>query len=416
MNPTVGKIHGQPQKPAFPSLLKPRASGGLPDPLFPVDDDSHKVFYRHAPVARTASCNRLSPVPVCFSHRRNHIHFSLVVGKKRRHRRVRSQEGEKNPETVFFSRAFLVFEYFTAVVVRDKFFFSFSLPPPSFSILAAEVHAAAQFGKGKVETATVWKKNHADRSVAYPGASDFSVFFCFRPADLIEKQQQSSCIVPRPSAPQGFSASSSTGNLGVFFPGIISLRAPLVGTKKVASNLQIISLRDPPLVGTKKVYNKFINLLNQENILPGEDDDDSYFETIEREKKKVEFTALDVVGEKLGYESKINEKRSIRIKEKSLPRKIKVEMKKVRSEEKAGYSLNIKVEAVQSDEGWRGLEDRLKAFIKEKVKGLKNFCEAQFKILQRECKPSTSSPPPLLSQPTSKLEYTLVSKAQLSSP
>ncbi|KAK8950508.1 Cyclin-dependent kinase B2-1 [Platanthera guangdongensis] len=44
MNPSAGKIHGQPQKPAFPSLQKPRASSGLPDPLFPVDNDGQRVF------------------------------------------------------------------------------------------------------------------------------------------------------------------------------------------------------------------------------------------------------------------------------------------------------------------------------------------------------------------------------------
>ncbi|KAK8962689.1 hypothetical protein KSP40_PGU014072 [Platanthera guangdongensis] len=135
------------------------------------------------------------------------------------------------------------------------------------------------------------------------------------------------------------------------------------------------------------VHSKFMNLLDEEKVILGEEDDDSDFETIPSKKEKrrmVEFAALDVVDKKLGYESKINEKNSIRIKEKNLLRKIIVEMKNVRSEEKAGHSLNLKVEAVQFDEGWRGLEDRLKAFIKEEVEKLKNFCEARFKTLQRE--------------------------------
>ncbi|KAK8945422.1 hypothetical protein KSP40_PGU006960 [Platanthera guangdongensis] len=92
-------------------------------------------------------------------------------------------------------------------------------------------------------------------------------------------------------------------------------------------------------------------------------------------------------------------------------------MKRARSEEKIGQSLNRKVEHVQSDEGWRGLEVRLEAYMKEEVAGLKNFCEAWFKTLQNECKPSSSSVPiTQLSQPTSTLEYIIVPKTQMSSP
>ncbi|KAK8947644.1 hypothetical protein KSP40_PGU020627 [Platanthera guangdongensis] len=160
------------------------------------------------------------------------------------------------------------------------------------------------------------------------------------------------------------------------------------------------------------VIMEFWNVLDDEKVLLGEEDDDSDFETPpprKEKQKRVKFATIDFVGEKLGYENKIDENRSMRSKEKFLTRMIRSEMKRARSEEK--------VEHVQTDEGWRGLEDRLKAYIKEEVTGLKNFCESWFRTLQSECKPSSSSVPTTqLSQPTSTLEYTIVPKTQKSSP
>lgn len=140
---------------------------------------------------------------------------------------------------------------------------------------------------------------------------------------------------------------------------------------------------------------------------------------------------MDAVGEKLGYERKINEKRSTVIKEKSLLRKIRKEMKKVSSEDKSRHSLNVKFEAVQSDEGWRGLEVRLKNYIKTEIDGLKTFWEAQFKALQAAVLKTgsrVSSPPPppspsttlvpatQLSQPNSTLEHAVIQTTDVSSP
>ncbi|KAK8963920.1 Ubiquitin-like-specific protease ESD4 [Platanthera guangdongensis] len=160
-----------------------------------------------------------------------------------------------------------------------------------------------------------------------------------------------------------------------------------------------------------KVIREFRNVLDEKKVLLGEEDDDSDFETPpprKEKQKRVKFATIDFVGEKLGYENKIDENMSKIRKEKFLMRMIRSEMKRASEE---------KVEHVQTNEGWRGLEDRLKAYIKEEVAGLKNFCESWFRTLQSECKPSFSSVPTTQqSQPTSTLEYTIVPKIQTSSP
>ncbi|KAK8959158.1 hypothetical protein KSP40_PGU001734 [Platanthera guangdongensis] len=118
------------------------------------------------------------------------------------------------------------------------------------------------------------------------------------------------------------------------------------------------------------VKKKFMNVLDEEKVLLGEEDDDSDFETPPPRKDKrrrVQFATIDVVGEKLGYENKIDEKRSIRIKEKILMRKIRSEMKIASSEEKNGQSLNRKDEHVQSDEDWRGLESDTRNISKKRL-------------------------------------------------
>ncbi|KAK8949229.1 hypothetical protein KSP39_PZI005542 [Platanthera zijinensis] len=157
------------------------------------------------------------------------------------------------------------------------------------------------------------------------------------------------------------------------------------------------------------VIREFRNVLVEEKVLLGDEDDESDFETRplkEEKEKKVKFATIDSVGEKLGYENKIDEKRSMRSKERFLTRMIRSEGKRARNEKK--------VDHVQTDEGWRGLEDRLKAYIKEEVAGLKNFCESWFKSLQSECKPSFSSVPTTqLSQLTSTLENIIPPKTEV---
>ncbi|KAK8961971.1 hypothetical protein KSP40_PGU012957 [Platanthera guangdongensis] len=64
-------------------------------------------------------------------------------------------------------------------------------------------------------------------------------------------------------------------------------------------------------------------------------------------------------------------------------------------------------EVVKPDEGWRGLEDRLKAYIKLEDGGSRSLCAERFKALQAYCKPSSSAPSPPLSP-----EHTLVTSTQ----
>ncbi|KAK8923990.1 Ubiquitin-like-specific protease 1A [Platanthera zijinensis] len=150
------------------------------------------------------------------------------------------------------------------------------------------------------------------------------------------------------------------------------------------------------------VIREFRNVLVEEKVLLGMKMMSQILKHDHRRKKKkkrVKFATMDFVGEKLGYENKIDEKRSMRSKERFLTRMIRSEVKRARNE---------------TDEGWRGLEDRLKAYIKEEVAGLKNFCESWFKSLQSECKPSFSSVPTTqLSQPTSTLENIIPPKTEV---
>ncbi|KAK8953692.1 hypothetical protein KSP40_PGU006902 [Platanthera guangdongensis] len=148
-----------------------------------------------------------------------------------------------------------------------------------------------------------------------------------------------------------------------------------------------------------------MDVLDEEKTLLDEEEDCSDFENPppkEHKRKRIDFAALD---EKLGYERRMKENRS-----------------------RGTHEKSMLSEVVKPDEGWRGLEDRLKTYIKLEVDRLRSFCEERFKALQAQCKPSSSAPSPPLSpertlvtstQPskiTSTPKHTTVPKTKCSSP
>ncbi|KAK8965990.1 Ubiquitin-like-specific protease 1A [Platanthera guangdongensis] len=166
------------------------------------------------------------------------------------------------------------------------------------------------------------------------------------------------------------------------------------------------------------VITTFANVGDDELSLLGVEELESDFETGPEKKEK---RKRDVKVDSLGYESEKEKKMKYKKQEKDLLKKIKSEIKK----ERKGN--------VKSDEGWRGMETRLKSYIKSEVEGLKTFCESLFLKFQAGLNPTpTPSPPPHsppsphspimtsvsptpLSQPASTLECTLVSPTQIRS-
>ncbi|KAK8962287.1 hypothetical protein KSP40_PGU014468 [Platanthera guangdongensis] len=166
------------------------------------------------------------------------------------------------------------------------------------------------------------------------------------------------------------------------------------------------------------VITTFANVGDDELSLLGVEELESDFETGPEKKEK---RKMDVKVDSLDYESEKEKKMKYKKQEKKL-------LKKIRSEIKKEMKGNVK-----SDEGWRGMEARLKSYIKSEVEGLKTFCEYLFLKFQAglKCTPTPSPPPhstpsphsPImtsvsptpLSQPASTLECTLVSPTQIHS-